>query len=399
MSLAVMPQGSGWTLLWKQRRIFCLDGPLLIATLALLLLGLVMVASASLHLGEKVANDAFYYPKHQLAHAALGIALALAAAAAPLSLWERKGQLLFLIGLGFLLLVLVPGLGREVNGSSRWLVLGGVRIQVSEMVKLISVLFMAGYMDRRMQNVRNSVWGMVRPLGLLGVACVLLLAEPDFGAAAVIMSVALGMMFLGGARLWQFAILLSVVGVAGLILIYVSPYRMARVMSFLNPWADPLNTGFQLTQALIAFGRGNWFGVGLGSGVQKLFYLPEAHTDFLFSVIGEELGLAGAVAIIGLFGFILWRAFLIGRAAEALDMRFAAFLAYGLGLWFAIQSFINMGVNMGALPTKGLTLPLMSYGGGSMIVMCVAVAILLRVHHEVAEAKGYTGKPKNKGAW
>lgn len=393
MSVTALRQGEGWMLVWNQRR-FHLDGRLLAAAAALLLLGLIMVASASLHLGEKLADDPFYYPKRQLAHAIFGVTLAMFAAAVPLSVWEKKGQTLFLIGLAFLVLVLVPGLGKEVNGSSRWLVLGGVRIQVSEMVKLISVLFMAGYMERRMQTVRSSVWGMVRPLGLLGVACVLLLAEPDFGAAAVIMSVALGMMFLGGARLWQFVLLLSVVGVAGLVLIYVSPYRMQRVLSFLDPWADPLNTGFQLTQALISFGRGEWFGVGLGAGVQKLFYLPEAHTDFLFSVVGEELGLAGAIVVIGLFSYLLWRAFLIGRAAEAAGMRFAAFLAYGLGLWFGIQSFINMGVNMGILPTKGLTLPFMSYGGGSIIVMCVAVAILLRVHHEVVEAKGVATKGK-----
>lgn len=393
MSVTLLQQGGDWLLVWKQRR-FHLDGHVLIAALGLLLLGLIMVSSASLHLGEKLAGDAFYYPKRQIVHAVLGCLMAVGAACVPLAVWEKKGQTLFLIGLVFLVLVLVPGLGREVNGSSRWLVLGGVRIQVSEMIKLISVLFMAGYMERRMQTVRNSVWGMVRPLGLLGVACVLLLAEPDFGAAVVIMSVALGMMFLGGARLWQFALLLSMVGIAGVILIYTSPYRLVRVMSFLDPWADPLNTGFQLTQALIAFGRGEWFGVGLGASVQKLFYLPEAHTDFLFSVIGEELGLAGGILVIGLFTYLLWRAFAIGRAAEIAGLRFAAFLAYGLGLWFGIQSFINMGVNMGILPTKGLTLPLMSYGGGSIIVMCMAVAILLRVHHEVVESKGVNVKGK-----
>ncbi|TAN53836.1 MAG: putative lipid II flippase FtsW [Methylococcaceae bacterium] len=393
MSVTLLQQGGDLLLVWKQRR-FHLDGHVLIAAVGLLLLGLIMVSSASLHLGEKLANDAFYYPKRQLAHALLGCVMAIGVAWVPLQVWEQKGQTLFLIGLLFLVLVLVPGLGREVNGSSRWLVLGGVRIQVSEMIKLISVLFMAGYMERRMLTVRNSVWGMVRPLGLLGVACVLLLAEPDFGAAVVIMSVALGMMFLGGARLWQFALLLSMVGIAGVILIYTSPYRLVRVMSFLDPWADPLNTGFQLTQALIAFGRGEWFGVGLGASVQKLFYLPEAHTDFLFSVIGEELGLAGDMLVIGLFSYLLWRAFAIGRAAEIAGLRFAAFLAYGLGLWFGIQSFINMGVNMGILPTKGLTLPLMSYGGGSIIVMCMAVAILLRVHHEVAESRGVNVKGK-----
>lgn len=238
MSVAVLRQGGDWMLVWKQRR-FHVDGGALVAAVTLLLLGLVMVASASLHLGEKLADDAFYYPKHQLAHILMGLAFAVAAATVPLEFWERKGQTLFLFGLLLLLLVLTPGLGREVNGSYRWLVIGGVRIQVSEMVKLISVLFMAGYMERRMKTVRSSVWGMVRPMGVLGVACVLLLAEPDFGSSVVIMSVALGMMFLGGAQLWQFAVLLSLVGLAGVTLIYVSPYRMVRVMSFLDPWADP----------------------------------------------------------------------------------------------------------------------------------------------------------------
>ena len=215
-------------------------------------------------------------------------------------------------------------------------------------------------------------------MAMLTIGCALLLKEPDFGSAAVIMAVAMGMLYLAGARLLQFGILLAIAGSGAAYLVMTSPYRLIRVMSFTRPWEDPLNSGFQLTQALIAFGRGEWMGVGLGSSVQKLFFLPEAHTDFLFSVIGEELGLMGAFLVIFLFAIIVWRAFVIGRLAERVGNTFAAFIAYGLGIWFGLQAFINMGVNMGMLPTKGLTLPLMSYGGGSMIVMCSALALLFR---------------------
>ncbi|MGH8500339.1 MAG: putative lipid II flippase FtsW, partial [Methylococcales bacterium] len=282
-----------------------------------------------------------------------------------------------------LVTVLIPGLGVKVNGSIRWLSLGGARIQVSEIVKLISVIHMAGYMTRHMQTVRVSVYGMIHPLMLLSFACVLLLLEPDFGAAAVILVTALALMFLGGARLWQFSLLVCLLFVLGMILIYFSPERMERLTSFLDPWADPLDSGFQLTQSLIAFGRGELFGVGLGSGLQKLHYLPEGHTDFLFAVIGEELGLFGVSVVIALFTLLIWKAFAIAKLAEQAGFEFAAYLAYGLGIWFGVQAAINMGVNMGMLPTKGLTLPLMSYGGGSMIVMCSAIGLLLSVHNEI----------------
>jgi len=281
-----------------------------------------------------------------------------------------------------LVVVLIPGVGKVVNGSSRWISLLGLRIQVSEVFKLIAVIFMAGYIERQLTVVRTSVMGMLRPLGMLSVAAVLLLKEPDFGATAVIMTTALGMLFLAGARLWLFASLLGLLAAVGATLIYSAEYRLRRVLSFVDPWRDPLDTGFQLTQALIAFGRGEWTGVGLGSSVQKLFYLPEAHTDFLFSIIGEELGLLGTSTVVLLFMLVVWRAFVIGQLAERAGIRFAAFLAYGIGIWFGLQSFINMGVNMGLLPTKGLTLPLMSYGGGSMMVMCSALALLFRVRSE-----------------
>lgn len=364
---------------------FYFDPMLIAAVVILLALGYIMVCSTSLHLGEKLANDSFYYPKRQFVHIVLGIVAAAIAWFVPIVFWEKTGQWLFLAGLLLLVLVLIPGLGVKVNGSLRWLSIAGIRVQISEIVKLISIIYMAGYLDRHSVTVVSSVYGIVRPLLLLSFACFLLLLEPDFGAAAILLMTALIMMFIAGARLWQFALLLILVLMLASALVYTSPYRWVRVVSFLDPWADPLNTGFQLTQALIAFGRGEWYGVGLGSGIQKLFYLPEAHTDFLYSVLGEELGLIGTSFVIVLFSIVVWRAFVIARKADLVGTRFSVHLAYGLGIWFGLQSFINMGVNMGLLPTKGLTLPLMSYGGGSMIVMCVAVAMLCRVHSEAVE--------------
>lgn len=374
-----------------------MDDSLLFAVVALLAIGFVMVTSASLHLGAKGNASVFAYPMHQMLHILIGLVAAFSVAMVPTGVWEKSGQWLFLFGLSLLVLVLIPGLGKEVNGAVRWLVVGGLRVQVSEVVKLISVIYIAGYLTRHVETMRTSDYGMVRPLLLLSFACVLLLLEPDFGAAVVILATALAMMFLGGARVWQFVLLVVLVSVLAVLLIYFSPYRMNRLTSFLDPWEDPLNTGFQLIQALIAFGRGEWFGVGLGGSVQKLFYLPEGHTDFLFSVIGEELGFAGVSVVISLFSVLIWRAFWIGKNAECIGRRFSAFLAYGIGIWFGLQAFINMGVNLGILPTKGLTLPLMSYGGGSMIVMCCGVALLFRVHYETVEFLNQI--PKRKMQW
>jgi len=396
MRTLVAGKSRGLVLQWGHKR-FYLDTLLLSACMGILVLGYIMVASASLHLGEKLANDSFYFPKHQLVHVFMGLAAAVFVASRPLAFWERSAKALFLLGLLLLVVVLVPGLGKSVNGSVRWLSILGLRIQVSEVFKLISVVYMATFITNRLELVRTSWQGMLRPMAMLAVGCALLLREPDFGSAAVVVTVAMGMLYLAGARLVQFGILLAFAGAGAGYLVLTSAYRLKRVLSFSDPWADPLNTGFQLTQALIAFGRGEWVGVGLGSSVQKLFFLPEAHTDFLFSVIGEELGLMGACVVIFLFSVIVWRAFVIGRQAERVDKRFAAFVAYGLGIWFGLQAFINMGVNMGMLPTKGLTLPLMSYGGGSMIVMCSALALLFRVRSEVMEASGSISR--ERAAW
>lgn len=364
----------------------------------LLVLGYIMVASSSLHLGEKMATHSmYYYPVKQLIHIFMGVVAAICVAFVPLRIWEKHGTWLFIFGLGLLVIVLIPGVGIKVNGSFRWISLGGIRIQISEIVKFISVVYMAGYVTRHQQDVQTSTYGLVKPLLLFSVACFLLLMEPDFGSSVVILTIAMGIMYLSGARLWQFIILITVVMLLGILLVAIEPYRMIRILSFLDPWKDPLKNGYQLVQALVSFGRGEIFGVGLGSGIQKLFYLPEAHTDFLFSVLAEELGLIGILFTICLFTLLIWHSFAIAKKAEMVDEKFAAFLAYGLGIWFGFQSFVNMGVNMGMLPTKGLTLPLMSYGGGSMIIMCVAMGLLFRVNNEVTEK--IKGTPKGRDEW
>ena len=376
---------------------FHVDYFLLFICSSLIVIGYVMVVSASLHLGEKVLDNVMHYPLRQLLHIAVGIVSAACIVNIPLAWWEKLGPWMFIAGLALLVIVLIPGVGVKVNGSVRWVSLGGLRIQISEIVKFISVIYMAGYVTRHQEDIQNSTYGLVKPLMLFSVACFLLLLEPDFGSAVVILSIAMGIMYLSGARLWQFLILIAVVSVLGMLLVYFSPYRWARVTGFINPWADAQNTGFQLVQALISFGRGEIFGVGLGSGIQKLFYLPEAHTDFLFSVLAEELGLVGVLVVISLFTLLIWQAFVIALKAEQAEQKFAAFVAYGLGIWFGFQALVNMGVNMGVLPTKGLTLPLMSYGGGSMIIMCSAMALLFRVHSETVEKM--KGTPKGRAKW
>ena len=363
------------------------DKILVAAGVALIVLGYLMVSSASLHLGEKLTGNVFHYPLRQMLHIILGLIAGCLVCMIPMEIWEKYSQGLFFGGLFLLILVLIPGVGVKVNGSMRWLSLPGIRVQVSEVVKFFVVIYMAGFITRHHDFVKESAYGLVKPLLLLSTACGLLLLEPDMGSAVVILTIAMGVLFLGGARMQQFILLMIAVLVAVVLAIVFSGYRSARVTSFLHPWEDPFGNGFQLVQALIAFGRGEWFGVGLGSGIQKLFYLPEAHTDFLFSVIAEELGLAGVISVIILFALIVWRAFVIGMLAEQLGQKFCAFIAYGLGIWFAFQSFVNMGVNMGLLPTKGLTLPFMSYGGGSMIVMCCAMAMLFRVNSEMQALK------------
>jgi cell division protein FtsW len=359
------------------------DGMLLSALATLVLLGLVMVGSASISLADRQTGEPFYFLLRQAMTLGFGLMLGLIALRLPLSTWERLGAPLLLFSIVLLAAVLIPGLGRTVNGSTRWLHLGPLNAQVSEIAKLALVVYLAGYLVRRGEEVRTTVGGFLKPMAVVGVFALLLLAEPDFGATVVIVATAMGMMFLGGVRLWLFGVLLALCIGAFAFLAISSPYRLERLTAFTNPWADPFNSGYQLTQALIAFGRGEWLGVGLGASVQKLFYMPEAHTDFLFAVLAEELGLLGVLLVVALFSFLVWRAFQIGARAARAQLTFGSHLAFGIGLWLGIQAFINMGVNMGILPTKGLTLPLMSYGRSSILVVCVAVALLVRVDHEV----------------
>ncbi len=359
------------------------DAQLIVAVLAIMGIGLVMVASASISIATRELGDPLYYFWRQSVYVAIGLALMLAATRIPLQAWRSLGPVLLGIGAVMLMLVFVPGLGREVNGSLRWLSFGPFNLQPSEPMKLFMVLYLAGYLVRRGELVRSTVGGFIRPMSMLAVIGVMLLFEPDYGATVVLFTTALGMLFLGGVPFWSFVGWALFVVVSMGVVVMAAPYRVERLLTFLNPWADPFGSGFQLTQALIAIGSGEWFGVGLGSSVQKLFYLPEAHTDFLFAVLAEELGMLGVLVVILLFTFVVWRAIAIGSRAEAAGHAYGAHLAYGVGLLIGMQAFVNIGVNMGILPTKGLTLPLMSYGGSSLVVNAFALGLVMRVDHEL----------------
>ena len=362
-----------------------LDLPLLLSAFVLLGIGLVMVASSSISIAERELSEPLYYFWRQLSYSIVGLITAVIVFKIPLLYLQKAGPTLIVIGMVLLLMVLIPGFGKEVNGSMRWLNLGVISLQVSEFVKLATVIYLAGYLVRHNEEVRTNLGGFLRPLILIFIISLLLIIEPDFGAVAVIAMTAMGMLWLGGASFFQFIFLMLTIAAVLSLVAVSSPYRMERLTTFLNPWADPFNSGFQLTQALIAFGRGEWFGVGLGASVQKLFYLPEAHTDFVFAVLAEELGLFSVLVVIALFCFIVIRSLMIGRRAEKRERPFTAFISYGLGIWLGLQAFINIGVNMGVLPTKGLTLPLMSYGGSSLIIMCIVIAILLRADYETRQ--------------
>ena len=356
---------------------------LVVAVFALVGLGLVMVASASTSPAARATGDPLYYLWRQGAYAIAGLVAAGMATRLAVAGWARLGGPLLLFGLLLLTLVLVPGVGREVNGSMRWIGFGLFNLQPSEPMKLFVILYVAGYLVRRAHEVRGALLGFLKPVAVLALIAMLLLLEPDYGATVVLFATALGMLFLGGVPLLVFAGWVLVIGSLLGLMVVAAPYRVERLLSFVDPWDDPFGKGFQLTQALIAIGRGEWFGVGLGNSVQKLFYLPEAHTDFLFAVLAEELGLAGVAVVMALFGFLVWRCFAIAARAEAVGRFYHGYVAYGIGLLIALQALVNIGVNTGMLPTKGLTLPLMSYGGSSLIVHCIAVGLLLRVDHEV----------------
>ncbi len=358
------------------------DRVTLLLYLTLICIGLVMVTSASIGIADQQNNDPFYFAKRQFLRILLSIALMWFACKIPLKFWKQNGMLLMLGSIVLLACVLIPGIGHTVNGSTRWINFGLFTFQVSEIAKLFLIIYLSGYLIRRSEEVQTNTMGFIKPMMILAVASGLLVLEPDFGAAAVLLMTGLGLMFLGGVRFGQF--LLFIIGtlcIMGLLAVS-SPYRLARITSFVDPWADPFNSGFQLTQSLIAIGSGGWFGTGLGGSIQKLFYLPEAHTDFMFAIFAEEFGFIGQVFLISLFALFAWRCFSIARMALLKEQAFGAYLAYGVGLLITLQAAINIGVNMGALPTKGLTLPFISYGGNSILSMSFAVGLVLRVYFE-----------------
>ena len=374
-----------------------LDLITLLIVSSIVLLGLIIVTSASMSIASKEAGDPFLYLERQFVLVIAGT-IAASFAFAVRTEWLEKSALLLLALAGVLLIaVLIPGIGHSVNGSRRWIRLAGINFQASEAARVMVLIFIASYAVRREAELRSSLMGLIKPLLVVGVFFGLLLMEPDFGAAVVLTATAFGVLFVAGAR-WRDVIGLAVIGAGLLAAVAVSsPYRLRRLTSFRNPWEDPFDSGFQLTQSLIAIGRGGWTGVGLGESVQKLFYLPEAHTDFLFAVLAEELGLFGVLLTISLFVALAWRALYIARLANEAGLKFQSYLAAGFGIWVAIQAFINMGVNMGALPTKGLTLPFMSYGRSSLIVTLAWVGVLLRVYHEAAQASRGTTAASLRG--
>jgi len=375
-----------------------LDGVMIFLVVSLLCIGLVMVASASITIADSKTSTPFFYFYRQLMAAALGLMAAVMIFKIRLVYWEKSGMFLLALSFALVILVLIPGIGKTVNGSTRWIPVGILNLQVSEMVKLFLMVYVAGYLVRHGDEVRSSLWGFIKPMIMVGLICMFLLLEPDFGASVVIMLTVLGMTFLAGVRFIQFATVITLFTAAASLLVISSPYRLQRLTAFINPWADPFDSGFQLTQSLIAIGSGGWAGTGLGGSVQKLFYLPEAHTDFLFAVLAEELGLIGVVVVIGLYTALVFRAFMIARKAESCGNQFASYLAYGIGIWLGLQAFINIGVNMGVLPTKGLTLPLMSYGGSSLIVVSASIGLLLRIAYECSNGQAVSRKvtPRNR---
>ncbi|HIZ50547.1 MAG TPA: putative lipid II flippase FtsW [Candidatus Pseudomonas excrementavium] len=367
-------------------RRFDLDMPLLVGGLALLGLGLVMVTSASMEVAAGQLNNPLYYMNRQLVYMLIGVLAMLITLAIPVGLWEQFRFPLLFLGFALLIAVLIPGIGREVNGSWRWIGLGPINLQPSELAKLFAVVFLAGYLVHRRDEVKEQWFGFIKPFMVLGPMAWLLIIEPDFGATVVLMGAATGMLFLGGVGLFRFTLLFGSLGGLAALLVLFEPYRLQRLTSFLNPWNDPYGTGYQLTQALIAFGRGEWLGTGLGNSIQKQFYLPEAHTDFVFAVLAEELGLIGALAAFALLIFVAVRALYVGLWAEKAGRYFSAYLAYGLAIMWCGQVLINVGVNIGLLPTKGLTLPFLSYGGSSLVVCCISLGLLLRIDWERRQA-------------
>jgi len=373
-----------------------MDRLLIVVVAALLSLGLLMVLSASITAADREIGEPFYYLLRQTVYLGLGMAAGVACLWVPMRFWERSSVILLILAYLLLIAVLIPGIGREVNGSTRWLPLGPVNLQVSEPARLLILIFVSAYVARRPAELATTAAGFFKPMGLVMLACALLLLEPDFGAATVLLATAMAVLFAGGVRLRYFTMLLVPAAAVLALLALSSPYRLRRLTAFIDPWQDPYDTGFQLTQSLIAIGRGEVTGVGLGGSVQKLFYLPEAHTDFVFAVFAEEFGLLGIVVLIALYGILVWRVLAVSSRCARAGLLFPACLTFGLGAWLGAQAMVNIGVNMGLLPTKGLTLPLMSFGGSSLIVCCAALGIVFRAD---LESRRISNRPRAGRRW
>ncbi len=366
-----------------------LDRSLLLATMILAALGWLMVTSASMDWSERNFNNSFHISFRHGLFLGLSFVTGWLVLRIPLSIWRSFSAALVVLALLSLIVVLIPGIGREINGSMRWVSLGFMNAQPSEFAKLATIIYMASYLDRRRIEVQSKWSGFIKPLLVLSLLSMLLLLEPDFGAVVVLMLATLALLFLGGVKAGQFILTASVVVGSSVLILLSQPYRLKRLTGYWEPWSSEnvYGSGYQLTQSLIAFGRGEFGGVGLGNSIQKLFYLPEAHTDFVFAIWSEETGLLGALILISLFIFIFIKGMMLGRKAYLTENFFAAYMAYGISLLIGFQAFINLGVNMGLLPTKGLTLPFISYGGSSLLACSVAMALLLRVYHEMEPSK------------
>jgi cell division protein FtsW len=359
-----------------------LDNWVLIPALLLLAMGIVMVGSASIAIAEGQGASSYHYLARHLIFIAAGVFIALSFRVIPMAFLERISRPMLALSVLFLLIVLVPGIGHTVNGSTRWIRLGVVNFQVVEAVKLMVIIYLAGYLARKAQRVQSRFFDTFKPLLFAGLLSAILLVQPDMGSAAIITAIVAGMVWLAGAA-WRHIFVLGLLTLPAFGFAAMEPYRLRRIVSFMDPWADPFASGFQLTQALIAVGRGELFGVGIGASIQKLFYLPEAHTDFIFAVLAEEYGLAGVIAVLVLFLLLVTRIMVIGIVAHRNGKAFSGFVAYGIGLWIGLQAMVSVGVNLGVLPTKGLTLPLISSGGSSMLMTLLALGIVLRIKYEL----------------
>ncbi len=354
-----------------------------LTTIALMCIGLVMMTSASMDIGAQKYNSAFFHFKRHSFYMLIAVSIALVVSRIPMQFWFKYGWAFLLFSMVLLSVVLIPGIGREVNGSRRWLVLGPFTLQASEVAKICVLFYMAGYLQRRQDEVQQNWMGFIKPIIVLVVLIVMLLSEPDFGAVVVLLGCTMGLIFLAGVKMGQFMSMILLCLGAVVAMAMSSEYRMRRLLAFQDPWADQFSSGYQLVQSLIAFGRGEWTGVGLGHSVQKLFYLPEAHTDFVFAILAEELGLLGVVVTIGLFAVLVAGLMRLSRRAMDAHQPFMAYIAAGAGLIIAGQAFINIGVTSGLLPTKGLTLPFVSYGGSSLIACCCLIALAYRIQFEL----------------